>query len=49
VLGTLDAATGLTMDCKANDVFALLKGRIGETPMIPTPGEFPTCPDVGTP
>jgi hypothetical protein len=49
VLGTVDAATGLAMDCKANDVFALLKGRIGETPMIPTPGEFPTCPDVGTP
>ena len=49
VLGTIDPITELPMDCKVNDIFALLRGRVGEAPMIPNPGEFPTCPDVNTP
>ena len=49
ILDAIDSTTQLRRDCNANDIFALLRGRNGELPLVPTPGSFPSCPDVMTP
>ena len=49
VVPSVDSTTSLNYDCKINDVFTLLKARVGQRPLIPIPGEFPSCPDVFTP
>ncbi len=49
VMGIIDPATELPIDCNLNDVFALLKGRLGTGPLIQNPGDFPVCPDAMTP
>lgn len=49
VIGVIDPATQLPIDCNLNDVFALIKGRLGAGPLIESPGDFPVCPDAMTP
>ncbi|MFK7896818.1 MAG: hypothetical protein AB8G23_13330 [Myxococcota bacterium] len=49
VMGVIDQETQLPIDCNLNDVFALIKGRLGAGPLIATPGGFPVCPDAMTP
>lgn len=49
VMGIIDPATQLPIDCNLNDVFVLLQGRLGTGPLIQNPGDFPICPDAMTP
>ena len=53
VWSDLDPATGRPQDCQLNDLFVLLKARLGEEPLIPDLDpmvtELPQCPDVTTP
>ncbi len=48
LLHTIDPSTQLPKDCDLNDVYVLLKAQAGLPPLIPMPGEFPSCPDVMT-
>lgn len=47
--GVINPETNLPADCNLNDVFALLKARMSEGPLIPPVSTFVSCPDIYEP
>ena len=47
--GVINPATGLPQDCNVSDVFALLKARQGQGPLVQPGSDFVSCPDIVQP